>query len=125
MVCLFGEVWNRLRTGIFIRLSRKIKIKKYFSQFFLKKTSYIVGTKNNKNRKVKKVIKMKLSKFVKGIQFNKRIENHFYTNFNVINNFGDHGSKNLDLKKIIVIVIVMLIFLKVENNGIIQCNIFF
>lgn len=68
---------------------------------------------------------MKLSKFVKGIQFNKRIENHFYTNVNVINNFGDHGSKNLDLKKIIFIVIVMLIFLKVENNGIIQCNIFF
>lgn len=68
---------------------------------------------------------MKLSKFVKGIQFNKRIENHFYTNVNVINNFGDHGSKNLDLKKIIVIVIVMLIFFKVENNGIIQCNIFF
>lgn len=68
---------------------------------------------------------MKLSKFVKGIQFNKRIENHFYTNFNVVNNFENYDSKNLDLKKIIVIVIVMLTFLKVENNGIIQCNIFF
>ena len=68
---------------------------------------------------------MKLSKFVKGIQFNKRIENHFYTNFNVVNNFENHETKNLDLKKIIFIVIVMLIFLKVENNGIIQYNIFF
>lgn len=68
---------------------------------------------------------MKLSKFVKGIQFNKRIENHFFTNLNVINNFGNNASKKPDLNKIIFIVVIILIFSNMKNNGIIQYNIFF
>lgn len=71
------------------------------------------------------VIKMKLSKFVKGIQFNKKIENYFFTNLNVINNFGNNDSKKPDLNKIIFIVVIILIFSNMKNNGIIQCNIFF